>query len=131
MYCGIRECQRARYCDGSNKCTYIFFFQAEGGIRYTSVTGVQTCALPISTPEIGKFAGSAHSNGYPFDWRVIGHTIAGLDLELYNAGLRTMAGLLPACSRPAWGRSEEGRVGKECINLKFLYSRSTWMFQST
>ena len=27
----------------------IFFFcQAEDGIRYTSVTGVQTCALPIS-----------------------------------------------------------------------------------
>src|SRR5437879_10675427 len=26
-----------------------FFFQAEDGIRYTSVTGVQTCALPILT----------------------------------------------------------------------------------
>ena len=26
----------------------IFFFQAEDGIRHTSVTGVQTCALPIS-----------------------------------------------------------------------------------
>src|SRR5256885_3589586 len=24
-----------------------FFFQAEGGIRYYKVTGVQTCALPI------------------------------------------------------------------------------------
>src|SRR5260370_33127045 len=28
---------------------YIFFFQAEDGIRDSSVTGVQTCALPIST----------------------------------------------------------------------------------
>src|SRR6478672_4143905 len=30
-----------------------FFFQAEDGIRYLIVTGVQTCALPISieTPE--------------------------------------------------------------------------------
>src|SRR5207237_7159116 len=27
---------------------YVFFFQAEDGIRYSSVTGVQTCALPIS-----------------------------------------------------------------------------------
>jgi len=27
--------------------TLIFFFQAEDGIRDTSVTGVQTCALPI------------------------------------------------------------------------------------
>src|SRR5882762_8234352 len=26
-----------------------FFFQAEDGIRDSSVTGVQTCALPIST----------------------------------------------------------------------------------
>src|SRR5437762_7197949 len=26
---------------------YFFFFQAEDGIRDTSVTGVQTCALPI------------------------------------------------------------------------------------
>src|SRR2546430_12742226 len=25
----------------------IFFFQAEDGIRYLTVTGVQTCALPI------------------------------------------------------------------------------------
>src|SRR5207237_4298532 len=27
--------------------TVSFFFQAEDGIRYSSVTGVQTCALPI------------------------------------------------------------------------------------
>src|SRR5437773_5905139 len=27
-----------------------FFFQAEDGIRDRDVTGVQTCALPISTP---------------------------------------------------------------------------------
>src|SRR3712207_8799240 len=29
-----------------------FFFQAEDGIRDIGVTGVQTCALPICTPEI-------------------------------------------------------------------------------
>src|SRR2546430_6395327 len=27
---------------------FVFFFQAEDGIRYLTVTGVQTCALPIS-----------------------------------------------------------------------------------
>src|SRR5207245_11725561 len=27
---------------------FFFFFQAEDGIRYATVTGVQTCALPIS-----------------------------------------------------------------------------------
>src|SRR5260370_15756540 len=35
------ECQ-ADYFDFD-----VFFFQAEDGIRYSSVTGVQTCALPI------------------------------------------------------------------------------------
>src|SRR5215217_3211889 len=30
-----------------------FFFQAEDGIRDIGVTGVQTCALPISTPSQG------------------------------------------------------------------------------
>ena len=29
----------------------IFFFQAEDGIRDLTVTGVQTCALPISLPK--------------------------------------------------------------------------------
>src|SRR5207253_4552199 len=29
---------------------FFFFFQAEDGIRDGHVTGVQTCALPISTP---------------------------------------------------------------------------------
>src|SRR5262249_58751763 len=30
------------------RCFLVFFFQAEDGIRDWSVTGVQTCALPIS-----------------------------------------------------------------------------------
>src|SRR5260370_142277 len=32
-----------------------FFFQAEDGIRDSSVTGVQTCALPISSPVRSPF----------------------------------------------------------------------------
>src|SRR5437762_9697501 len=44
----------------------LFFFQAEDGIRDTSVTGVQTCALPISpirgairtTPSVRSHPGS-------------------------------------------------------------------------
>src|SRR2546430_12911097 len=30
-----------------SRCGLCFFFQAEDGIRYLTVTGVQTCALPI------------------------------------------------------------------------------------
>src|SRR5467141_4520174 len=35
-------------------CMCFFFFQAEDGIRDSSVTGVQTCALPISPDAKGK-----------------------------------------------------------------------------
>src|SRR5699024_11496278 len=31
----------------SDVCSFVFFFQAEDGIRDRNVTGVQTCALPI------------------------------------------------------------------------------------
>src|SRR2546429_376979 len=47
---------------------YAFFFQAEDGIRGVAVTGVQTCALPISVDRSGvarcggiiSFAGIGH-----------------------------------------------------------------------
>src|SRR5690606_40206085 len=35
---------------------YFFFFQAEDGIRDFHVTGVQTCALPISAVEAARKA---------------------------------------------------------------------------
>src|SRR5207237_7789392 len=35
---------------------FFFFFQAEDGIRDSSVTGVQTCALPISLWRLVRFA---------------------------------------------------------------------------
>src|SRR6266478_6945563 len=47
---------------------FCFFFQAEDGIRVLTVTGVQTCALPIS-PEAGstRRARREHSAGPPPD----------------------------------------------------------------
>src|SRR5882762_10841317 len=36
-----------RSVKGHMRAWYFFFFQAEDGIRDSSVTGVQTCALPI------------------------------------------------------------------------------------
>src|SRR3712207_9150547 len=44
----------------------VFFFQAEDGIRDIGVTGVQTCALPISksrTPASGEGAGGRPADG--------------------------------------------------------------------
>src|SRR5437879_8972307 len=43
-------------------CFLFFFFQAEDGIRDTSVTGVQTCALPISWLSSPSLVGTVVSN---------------------------------------------------------------------
>src|SRR5688572_33449689 len=67
------------------------FFHAEDGIRALTVTGVQTCALPIS------FAGHAAA--------------AALDFEFEPA---TRAGQPVASKIRIELRSEERRVGKEC-----------------
>src|SRR5437764_11054565 len=42
-------------------CFFFFFFQAEDGIRDTSVTGVQTCALPICGPARRRAAAHVRS----------------------------------------------------------------------
>src|SRR5258708_13570365 len=44
-----------------------FFFQAEDGIRDDLVTGVQTCALPISRGPAGRDSAAwrAHREGHP------------------------------------------------------------------
>src|SRR5688500_20351702 len=63
------------------------FFEAEDGIRDYKVTGVQTCALPISDRVAG---GDRSSRVRPvIAARTIGYRVAGF-------------------------RSEERRVGKEC-----------------
>src|SRR5690606_39557435 len=69
----------------------LFFFQAEDGIRDFHVTGVQTCALPISTEP-------SEQDGEQ-----------GMDACGIATTLSTTASTTPS---PA--RSEERRVGKEC-----------------
>src|SRR2546429_6678745 len=45
------EPREATVCVKDDACDdMFFFFQAEDGIRDVAVTGVQTCALPISRP---------------------------------------------------------------------------------
>src|SRR5689334_23742206 len=41
----------------SRRCVLFFFFQAEDGIRDGTVTGVQTCALPISLRKLVRKLG--------------------------------------------------------------------------
>src|SRR5687767_15748932 len=100
-----------------------FFFQAEDGIRDKLVTGVQTCALPIS-------------------WLMV---IAGISLGRPALIAACRAGFCPwpavstwprttsdtsaastlARANPSWiTRSEERRVGKECRAPTSPYSQT-------
>src|SRR5437762_4508322 len=88
----------------------LFFFQAEDGIRDTSVTGVQTCALPI-------FRARWHSFAAEFCQQVltnlnlpIPHGIHNSTIFLTNVPLEMSNSLLTKKAV----RSEERRVGKEC-----------------
>src|SRR2546430_11058827 len=89
------------------RCVF-FFFQAEDGIRDLTVTGVQTCALPIL---VGHLTGVRRIRG---SLRGIGaravaevrKSAPGQRSEAVRAGADRIAG--------AADRSEERRVGKEC-----------------
>src|SRR5438128_12275888 len=72
-----------------------FFFQAEDGIRCATVTGVQTCALPISASR--RMAAPA-TPALPFG-------VTPGDSSSRSVTCRPLSGN---------SRSEERRVGKEC-----------------
>src|SRR5260370_24863632 len=86
-----------------------FFFQAEDGIRDSSVTGVQTCALPIwfyAVPRedvILEFCGSRGQEAPNKRLQGFQGTIQTDAYEVYEAVVK---------KNPK--RSEERRVGKEC-----------------
>src|SRR5207302_3427702 len=89
---------------------FIFFFQAEDGIRDFHVTGVQTCALPIS------------EHAPPMDvLRTAVSYMSGFDPERDDStqaanmrkALRITAQLATIVATYK-RRSEERRVGKEC-----------------
>src|SRR5256885_4889705 len=76
----------------------IFFFQAEDGIRDYKVTGVQTCALPISSPLTALRAAAGRQTPSPSS------------RAAYRQSPRSLPARCPCAARP---RSEERRVGKE------------------
>src|SRR5258707_5166071 len=88
----------------------IFFFQAEDGIRDIGVTGVQTCALPIS----------CLSGDQPRDARDIFRLMAMIAGDAAKAvpqrvaRHRCLAAPRPRPRAASGVRSEERRVGKEC-----------------
>src|SRR5207249_9465592 len=54
----------------------IFFFQAADGIRDRNVTGVQTCALPISHRPLGRFAAARNGKEFRADFaKIVGKNV--------------------------------------------------------
>src|SRR2546430_3170412 len=88
---------------------FYFFFQAEDGIRDLTVTGVQTCALPICSRPDTLFAIDAHAREDSLcSWfRPFLHGIV-LTTNRAHSGNSLRSQLL------TFVRSEERRVGKEC-----------------
>src|SRR5207245_4570167 len=93
-----RVCSRSTVCSDGLRVRAIrlllFFFQAEDGIRDATVTGVQTCALPILRAH--------YENGVR---RVAFGDIFLEDLREYREKNLARIGMT--------ARSEERRVGKE------------------
>src|SRR2546430_3115007 len=89
---------------------FFFFFQAEDGIRDLTVTGVQTCALPIFIPEGTLAAG------------VPAKVVKELNSEEIAKIKQNAKNYLFYCEQYKQfnqnhgfqERSEERRVGKEC-----------------
>src|SRR5256886_7240349 len=103
----VRECIIIRLLA---VCLWFFFFQAEDGIRDLTVTGVQTCALPICILKpSGRVALTTHVNA---DGDGVGSEVALWHL-LSARGLQAgIANPTPIPERFDF-RSEERRVGEE------------------
>src|SRR5205085_8812972 len=94
-----------------------FLFQAEDGIRALTVTGVQTCALPIS--RVRRKTSLTRPPAFAISRRTLCRKRFRPGIKLarrprppraHGGGNRDSGGGPRAC-RP---RSEERRVGKEC-----------------
>src|SRR5688572_32155236 len=95
-----------------NGSSFSFFFKAEDGIRDLTVTGVQTCALPISTRQRRR-----DRNVIEHDDRAATEIFIGQRLGLTGDGLESRRFSNRERARQkeigAARRSEERRVGKE------------------
>src|SRR2546429_1446531 len=91
---------------------WFFFFQAEDGIRDVAVTGVQTCALPISVPGRRRVGNSRGTKQRALERSLSPRFYAAAERlpvqYLHGDRSRLRAGDLHL------SRSEERRVGKEC-----------------
>src|SRR5256886_8493520 len=87
-----------------------FFFQAEDGIRDLTVTGVQTCALPISPAKLSGTPAAASASPI-FSARVARPSRIDSSPERKTGSSGSICSPTMCTVDP---RSEERRVGKEC-----------------
>src|SRR5690606_40741663 len=92
----------------SRDSVLFFFFQAEDGIRAFHVTGVQTCALPISRETLDQARQAQEEGDEELAARLAER--AAIDAD-YAAAVAQNEELQEAVQEL---RSEERRVGKEC-----------------
>src|SRR5437764_7515135 len=127
-YLGSRRRPLTSIRDVVMSVLFVFFFQAEDGIRDTSVTGVQTCALPILDVGAKRDSAAQHPPA-----RVAGAQVVERQLEhLRDLGGRRrprVAGLDQADERI--DRSEERRVGKECRTGRWPYHKKRRRYEGT
>src|SRR2546430_4624049 len=79
------------------ECVYacvFFFFQAEDGIRDLTVTGVQTCALPISFVT-SRVRGVTRRSGWVKGWRVPANTRFAPRFKASSTSARPIPRLAP------------------------------------
>src|SRR5258708_11541707 len=88
---------------------FVFFFQAEDGIRDDLVTGVQTCALPICLINV-LLKGPAAV--LPADREKFNNVMPPFGAVYNDADIASVISYLRKNFAP--NRSEERRVGKEC-----------------
>src|SRR2546422_2109171 len=97
--------------------TKMFFFQAEDGIREVAVTGVQTCALPISMSDGFGMSETGSNFGMPFEdpqLLIDKAGSCGLPYLCVQARIVDNSGKDVSDGERGELRSEERRVGKEC-----------------
>src|SRR3989440_8853888 len=90
---------------------FFFFFQAEDGIRDLIVTGVQTCALPISVGRAGASLDARERAPRAFVRRRESSAVCA---RLERAVFLPADARGQAARHRLLRRSEERRVGKEC-----------------
>src|SRR5690348_18095243 len=111
----MRGRRRRRWRSGVSqvlRCGACFFFQAEDGIRDGRVTGVQTCALPISGGNPSKRTGRNEKAMLRFRTGYLPALPSYLPDIVFALSVREYC-TLRASEQPSH-RSEERRVGKEC-----------------